>query len=160
MQDMGFILNYLRTAPAPTYNPSRPLLPDAPPASSLPLNPVAYLTLAIDSLAPLMKIRNMKGIAGGGAALPVPSALPMRQRRRQAFTWILDSVEKKQSKGSGKKMFAHRVAEEIVAVVEGKSSCWEKRHAAHKAATTSRANLSTVSKMRQKKGNMKGPYSN
>ncbi|KAK3364883.1 hypothetical protein B0T24DRAFT_683525 [Lasiosphaeria ovina] len=37
------------------------------------------------------------------------------------FQWILDVVEKKPSEGSGRGMFPTRVAEEIVAVVEGRS---------------------------------------
>lgn len=38
-------------------------------------------------------------------------------------------------------MFAQRVAEEIVGVIEGKSSAWEKRTGVHKLATTARSNL-------------------
>lgn len=38
-------------------------------------------------------------------------------------------------------MFAQRVADEIVNVVEGKSSAWEKRAVVHKVATASRVNL-------------------
>ena len=45
---MGRILNYLRTSPTPKINPMRPLLPGAPPPEHLPLNPLLYLTLAID----------------------------------------------------------------------------------------------------------------
>ncbi|KAK4242808.1 ribosomal protein S7 domain-containing protein [Achaetomium macrosporum] len=140
-RDMAMILNYLRTSPPPKLDPSKPLLPGAPPAHHLPLDPVLYLGLAIDSVAPLIRMRGFKGLAGGGKSLEVPMPLRARQRRRTAFQWILDVVNKKKSKGSGRTMFPHRVAEEIVAVVEGRSSVWDKRLQVHKAGTSNRANL-------------------
>jgi small subunit ribosomal protein S7 len=136
------ILNYLRTAPPPKINPDRPLLPGSPPSTHLPLDPVLYLQLAVDSVAPLVKIRYMSGILGGGTMLDVPVALNERQRRRTAFNWILDAVRNKPSRGSGRTMFPHRIAEEIVAVVEGKSGIWDKRQVVHRLGTTARANLS------------------
>lgn len=138
---MAFILNHLRTAPPPVPNPSRPLLPSCPPPSALPLDPIQYLTVAIDSVAPLIRIRSQKGAAGGGIALQIPVPLGVRQRRRQAVQWILDVVNKKESRGSGRNQFAQRVADEIINVVEGKSSVWEKRVSVHKTGTASRANL-------------------
>jgi small subunit ribosomal protein S7 len=138
---MAMILNYLRTQPPPKLDPARPLLPGSPPAYQLPLDPSLYLGLAIDSVAPLVRIRGFKGMAGGGKSLDVPMPLRARQRRRIAFQWILDVVNKKKSKGSGRAMFPHRVAEEIVAVVEGRSSVWDKRTQVHKLGTANRANL-------------------
>lgn len=141
VQNLAMILNFLRTSPAPKVNPQRPLLPGSPPPEQLPLNPILYLTLAIDSVAPLMRVRNMKGMAGGGMALEVPEPLTVRQRRRVAVLWILDAVNKKKSRGSGREQFAARMAEELVAVVEGKSAVWDRRLLVHKLATSSRANL-------------------
>lgn len=138
---MALVMNYLRTSPAPIYSPKFPLLPGTPPASHLPLNPVLYITIAIDSVAPLIKINRIAGAAGGGRALELPHPLAVRQRRRTAFMWILDVVEKKPSKGSGRKQFAHRLAEEIIAVVEGRSSVWDKRKVLHKLGTATRANV-------------------
>lgn len=138
---MAMILNHLRTASPPTVNPERPLLPGAPPASHLPLNPILYLTLAIDSVAPLLRIRSQKGLAGGGAALQMPMPLALRQRRRQAVMWILDAASKKPTRGSGRGGFARKVAEELVAIVEGRSGVWERRSVIHKAAVGARANL-------------------
>jgi small subunit ribosomal protein S7 len=138
---MAILLNYLRTSPPPKLDASRPLLPGAPPPSHLPLDPVLYLGLAIDSVAPLVKLRGFKGLAGGGKSLDVPMPLRARQRRRIAFQWILDVVNKKRSKGSGRTMFPHRVAEEIVAVVEGRSNVWDKRLQVHKQGTANRSNL-------------------
>jgi small subunit ribosomal protein S7 len=141
---MAMILNYLRTSPPPRLDPAKPLLPGAPPASHLPLDPVLYLGLAIDSVAPLIKLRGFKGLAGGGKSLEVPMPLRARQRRRTAFQWILDAVNKKHSKGSGRTMFPHRVAEEIVAVVEGRSGVWDRRNQVHKSGTGNRANLNNM----------------
>ena len=138
---MAAILNHLRTAPAPRYNPQRPVVPDAPPATHLPLNPALYLTIAIDSVAPLLRLRSQRGAAGGGVALPLPIPLTARQRRRRAMMWILEAVDKKPSRGSGKLMFAKRVAEEFVAVIEGRSSVWEKRISVHKMGVSARSNL-------------------
>jgi len=146
---MAFILNYLRTAPPPTPNPIRPLLPGSPHPSHLPLNPIGYLTLAIDSIAPLIRIRSQKGAAGGGAALQIPVPLGLRQRRRQAVEWILDSANKKKSRGSGKDQFAQRFAEEIISVVEGKSNVWERRNLVHKNGTSARANLAIMQRRRR-----------
>lgn len=138
---MAMILNYLRMSPAPKVNPLRPLLPGAPPPTHLPLNPLLYLTLAIDSVAPLIRVKNMKGMAGGGQALELPEPMAVRARRRVAVMWILDIVNKKQSRGSGRGQFAARFGEEIVAVVEGRSRVWDKRQQVHKVGTAARANL-------------------
>lgn len=140
-RNMAYVLNVLRTAPPPTYPESRGLLPGAPPASHLPLNPVLYLTLALDSVAPLLRLRTQRGAAGGGANLQIPVPLGMRQRRRQAMEWILDAVSKKKSRGSGNFTFAQRVAEEFISIIEGKSAVWTRRDAVHKLGTTARSNL-------------------
>ncbi|KAJ6788358.1 hypothetical protein PWT90_02894 [Aphanocladium album] len=140
-RNLAMTMNFLRMAPEPTYSPKFPLLPGTPPASHLSLNPVLYLTVAIDSVAPLIRVKALPGAAGGGRALDIPQPLSVRQRRRRAFTWILEAVEKKPSKGSGRTQFAHRLAEEIIAIVEGRSSVWEKRRMIHKQGTTARANV-------------------
>jgi small subunit ribosomal protein S7 len=142
-RNMAHILTVLRTAPPPTYSATRSLLPGAPPASHLPLNPVLYLTLAIDSVAPLLRLRSQKGAAGGGVALQIPVPLGLRQRRRQAMEWILDAVSKKKSRSSGRNTFPQRLAEEFIGVIEGKSAVWTRRDAVHKLGTTARSNLTT-----------------
>ncbi|TRX90833.1 hypothetical protein FHL15_008237 [Xylaria flabelliformis] len=138
---VSLILNYLRTSPPPKISPARPLLPGAPPPEQLPLNPLLYLTLAIDSVAPIVRVRSLKGMAGGGSALDVPEPIDARARRRQAIIWILDIVNKKRSMGSGRKQFAARFGQEIVSVVEGRSAAWDRRQLLHKTGTASRANL-------------------
>lgn len=138
---MSLILQHLRTSAIPTINPTRPLLPGAPPPSHLPLNPTLYLTLAIDSVAPLLRIRSQRGAAGGGVALQIPVPLGQRQRRRTAMQWILTAASKRKTKGSGRGGLAQKVAEELVGVVEGRSGVWERRNAVHKLGVAARANV-------------------
>ena len=149
VQNVTRILNHLRTARPPVINPDRPLLPNAPPPSYLPLDPIAYLTVAIDSVAPLLKIKSYRGLAGGGQALQIPVPLAVKQRRRAALKWILDSAEKKPFKGSGKGGFAQKVADELVAIVEGKSALWERRGTLHKLAVGARSNLGKLNARRR-----------
>ncbi|KAF2643561.1 ribosomal protein S7 [Massarina eburnea CBS 473.64] len=140
-RDMALILEHLRTSSVPTVNPNKPLVPGAPPPSHLPLNPILYLTLAIDSVAPLFRIRSQKGAAGGGMALQIPVPLGQRQRRRIAIQWILKTASGKRHTGSGKGSYAQRVASELVGVVEGRSSVWERRSAIHKLGVSARSNI-------------------
>ncbi|KAL9098404.1 MAG: hypothetical protein Q9187_009669 [Circinaria calcarea] len=140
-RNMAMILNHLRTASSPIINPTRPLIPGAPPPSHLPLNPILYLTLAIDSVAPLVRIRSQKGAAGGGVALQIPVPLGLRQRRRQAVLWILDAASKRRNRGSGRGGFAQKVAEELISVVEGNSGVWDRRGGVHKLGVSARSNL-------------------
>ncbi len=83
-------------------------------------------------------MRSQRGAAGGGVALPIPVPLRQRQRRRIALKWMLDAVEKR---AAGGRPFALRMAEEVVAVVEGRSGVWEKRAAVHRAGVAARANV-------------------
>lgn len=138
---MALILNYLRTTAPPKVDPNRLLLEEHSSATRLPLDPVRYLKLAIDSIAPVLRLRSQRGAAGGGQALQLPVPLRERQRRRHAIRWILAAVDKKQSKGSGRTRFAQKVAEELVAIVEGRSGLWERRGSLHKQGVSARTNL-------------------
>lgn len=135
---MASILDSLRTAPAPTSNAAvtdRGLLTDLP-RESLPLEPVQYLTALIDSVAPLVKIRQQRGIMGGGASMPIPIPLGKRQRRRTAIQWILAAAENRREP-----KLADRVAKELISIAEGRSSSWERRQRVHKLAISARANV-------------------
>lgn len=46
-------------------------------------------------------------------------------------------------------MFAQRVAEELVSVVEGRSGAWDRRQLVHKNGTAARANLNYGNKGRR-----------
>ena len=147
---MAKILDIIRTAPPPQANiniPGRTLLTDrqietektvAPwiQRDALPLSPIQYLTSAIDSVAPLVKIRNQRGVLGGGKALELPVPLRVKQRRRTAIKWILQSAE-----GGKDVRLADRVAREIIKVANGMSSAWEKRAQVHRMAVTARSNV-------------------
>ena len=102
----------------------------------LPHSPIQYLTSVIDSVAPLMKIRNQKGVLGGGQSLPIPVPLRVKQRRRAAIKWILDSAANNRDT-----YLADRVAKEIIKVANGTSSAWEKRAQLHRMAITARSNV-------------------
>jgi len=128
-------LAILRTKPAPKSNPRIPIIPTAPPLESLPCDPVAFLQTAIDSVAPLFRIRSMKGSGGFRESIPAPLAL--QQRRRKAVMWILDAADKKKMRMG----LAERLADEIFAVVEGRSSAWDRRQQVHKTAVAARANV-------------------
>jgi len=73
--------------------------------------------------------------------LQIPVPLGIRQRRRTAVEWILKAASKRRNKGSGKGGFAGRVADELIAVVEGRSGVWDRRSMVHKQAVASRANV-------------------
>jgi ribosomal protein S7 len=139
---MAFILDHLRTASPPQINPKRRLLTSLP-SPQLPLNPVLYLNLIVDSVAPLIKIRQQKGIAGGGAAVQIPVPLALRQRRRTAIKWILDAADRRKDS-----KLAVRVANELTAVAEGRSGVWDKREQVHKIGVAGRSNLKLVSRGR------------
>ena len=55
--------------------------------------------------------------------------------------WILDAATKKRTKGSGRTMFAHKFADELISIVEGKSTVWDRRGGVHKLGVAARANL-------------------
>ena len=102
----------------------------------LPLDPVTYLNLAVDSVAPLVKVRQQRGVLGGGQSLQIPVPLPSKQRRRTAITWILNAADKRKEV-----RLADRVARELVNVVEGKSAAWTRREAVHKLGIAARSNV-------------------
>lgn len=132
---MTKVMTILRTKPAPTENLRTPIISTAPPLASLPSDPVAYIQTAIDSVAPLLRIKMVKGSGGFRDAMPIP--LGLKQRRRKAVVWILEAAEKKRDRLT----LAERIAEEIVAVIEGKSTAWDKRQMVHKTAVSARANV-------------------
>jgi small subunit ribosomal protein S7 len=105
----------------------------------LPLSPIQYLTAVFDSVAPLVKIRQQKGMAGGGKALPIPIPIGINLRRRTAMKWILDSADRRTEA-----KLADRVSREIISAAEGTSSAWEKRQAVHKSAVTARVNVKVM----------------
>jgi small subunit ribosomal protein S7 len=142
LKTVADILDTLRTAPPPQQKSNKTgqaLLPSAGPLNLLPLSPIQYLTSVLDSLAPLIKIRQQKGIAGGGKSLPIPVPIGVKLRRRTALKWILGNADKRMET-----KLADRVSREIINVAEGSSSAWEKRQAIHRMAVTSRVNVKVL----------------
>lgn len=133
-----FNLSSANQPPSPFSSSARSAaaLPTSLPRSVLPLHPIEYLTTIIDSVAPLVKIRQQKGLAGGGASTPIPIPLGIRQRRRQAIEWILEAAEKRREI-----KFADRVAKALLDVAEGRSTAWEKREMAHRLGVAARSNV-------------------
>ena len=117
------------------------------PREKLPLDPISNLTAAVDSVAPLLKLRQQRGVAGGGASLPIPVPLGLRQRRRTAIQWILTNAE-----GRREIRLADRVARAIVDVAEGRGGAWEKRQMVHKLAISARSNIRQMLFARQGRG--------
>ena len=88
-------------------------------------------------------MRSLKGAAGGGVALQIPVPLQERQRRRVAVKWIMEAASKRRGRGSGQSQFAHKVAEEVISIAEGRSTVWERRTLVHKMGVSARSNLKT-----------------
>jgi len=145
---MDDVLTILRTAPKPTGNVlagDRSMVANVP-HEALPLSPIQYITAAIDSVAPLVKIRQQRGVLGGGANLPVPVPLSVKQRRRTAIKWILASADnRKETK------LAERVAKELINVAEGRSGAWDRRIMVHKLGISARANVRQMQGRRRRK---------
>ncbi|EXJ89075.1 hypothetical protein A1O3_02139 [Capronia epimyces CBS 606.96] len=135
-KNMDEILDNLRKAPVPSASAGGHTLITNLPYEALPLSPIQYLTAIIDSVAPLVKIRQQKGILGGGASMPVPVPLQRRQRRRAAIQWILAGAENRRET-----KLAERVSKELIAIAEGRGSAWERRQRVHKMAMSARANV-------------------
>lgn len=144
---MQTILTHLRTTPPPTPPPPSvpstsqahsPLPPSIPTPAALPLHPTTYLAHALDALSPSIRLRTQRGLVGGGASVQVPAPLTLRQRRRTAVMWVLEQVEKRKGAPGG---FARRFAEEVVAVVEGRSACWERRRGVARGGVAGRVHL-------------------
>lgn len=114
------------------------------PRSTLPLHPIEYLTTIVDSVAPLVKIRQQRGVAGGGASLPIPVPLGVRQRRRTAIQWILAAAD-----GRRETRLADRVAKELLRVADGSSGVWERRAMVHKLGVSARSNVRNSGKTRK-----------
>lgn len=153
------ILGILRTSPPPqaqaggmstnllsdtSIHTGKTLLPWVR-RENLPHSPIQYLTSVIDSLAPLSKIRDQKGVVGGGQSLSIPVPLRVKQRRRTAVHWILDSAENNRDT-----YLADKIAKEIIKVANGTSSAWEKRAQAHRQAITARSKVRNSLQQRKK----------
>ncbi|KAJ5403480.1 hypothetical protein N7509_003351 [Penicillium cosmopolitanum] len=69
--------------------------------------------------------------------------LTLRQRRRTAIKWIIDGSEKRRDA-----QLAQRVANELIAIAEGRSGVWDRRDGQHKIGISGRANLGLAPRRR------------
>ena len=102
-----------------------------------PAQSILYLTLATDSVAPLLPntkpARCCRWWAGAADSRPAWCAA----EAETGFHVDFDAASKK-----GDRMrFPERVAQEIISVVEGRSGVWERRAAVHKLGTAARTSL-------------------
>ncbi|KIV98059.1 hypothetical protein PV10_01750 [Exophiala mesophila] len=134
---MADMLDILRTSPSPQASK----LVSPIPQETLSLSPLQYLTSTIDSVAPLVKVKQIKGQLGGGRSMPVPQPLHIKQRRRAAIKWILDAAERRRDV-----TLAERIAKEVINIAEGKSGAWDRRTLLHKMAIVNRMNIRIGSK--------------
>ncbi|KAI9219168.1 ribosomal protein S7 domain-containing protein [Blastocladiella britannica] len=104
--------------------------------SSLPagLTPPALFAEAVAKAAPLLETKAFKR---GTKVLQIPKALNERQRNRRAIVWMLEAAKKRPEKE-----FEKRLANEIVAVLEGSSEAIKRKDAIYKVALANRVNVS------------------
>ncbi|KAJ2159181.1 hypothetical protein GGF46_003228 [Coemansia sp. RSA 552] len=96
-------------------------------------DPYKVFSDAINLVSPLMDTRSGRQ---GSKVIQIPRALNLRQRRRRAIVWLLDTCKKRNERD-----FAMRLSGEIQAIVNGHSSVLEKKLALHKAVLVNRSNL-------------------
>ncbi|KAI8139932.1 30S ribosomal protein S7p/S5e [Fennellomyces sp. T-0311] len=94
--------------------------------------PYTMLNEAIESASPMLKLTTTKK---GSKAIHVPTPLRLRQRRRRAIIWMLDSAAKRPEK-----TFEQRFASEVFDVIQGTSPALQKKAQIHKQALANRAN--------------------
>ncbi|KAJ1802594.1 hypothetical protein LPJ56_006116, partial [Coemansia sp. RSA 2599] len=99
-------------------------------------DPYKLLSDAIETVAPLMDTRSARQ---GSKVIQVPRALNLRQRRRKAIVWLLDSAKKRNERS-----IHMRLSGELQAIVNGTSGCLEKKLQLHKVVLANRSNIRTT----------------
>lgn len=95
-------------------------------------DPIKLLYDTLDKMGPLFHTKVQK--TGTAKSRTVPFPLDRRQRNRYAIIWILEGAKKKKSPD-----FCVRLAEEIMAAHDGKSSGYDRKLQLHKLAIAHRA---------------------
>lgn len=96
-------------------------------------DPYLITKAAIEKASPLVSHMSYKK---GSKVTLIPKALSERQRRHKGIRWILDASDKRSGKN-----FSIRLANEILAVINGDSAALKKKEQLHKLALANRANL-------------------
>lgn len=95
-------------------------------------DPVQLLKDTLEKMAPILRLRRYTD--GGARAEMIPVPLNERQRLRNAWTWIVEASDKRQSKS-----FSVRLAEEIIVASNGSGPGYEKKESVHKAGIAARS---------------------
>ncbi|CAI2162610.1 16916_t:CDS:1 [Funneliformis geosporum] len=96
-------------------------------------DPYLITKSAIEKASPM--VSHMSSKKGSKVTL-IPRPLNERQRQHKGIKWILDASDKR----SGK-VFSIRLANEILAVINGSSTALQKKEQLHKLVMANRANL-------------------
>jgi len=95
--------------------------------------PLPILYKALELTSPQVRI---VGRRKGTKVLQTPQPLSQKQKVRQAWLWIVEASDKRQST---EKVFGKRLAQEVMAVLNGQSEALKKLVARHEQAVTGRA---------------------
>jgi len=95
--------------------------------------PLPILYKALELTSPQVRI---VGRRKGTKVLQTPQPLSQKQKVRQAWLWIVEASDKRQST---EKVFGKRLAQEVMSVLNGQSEALKKLVARHEQAVTGRA---------------------
>ncbi|KTW28339.1 mitochondrial 37S ribosomal protein RSM7 [Pneumocystis jirovecii RU7] len=96
-------------------------------------NPHFIFSKAIEKASPLIKLISTKK---GSKSIKIPVPLNEYQQHRKAIIWILEASNKRHNRN-----FSERLAHELIAVVDGTSSVFQRKEQLHKLALINRANV-------------------
>ncbi|KAI9145602.1 ribosomal protein S7 domain-containing protein, partial [Paraphysoderma sedebokerense] len=97
-------------------------------------NPSDLFAKAVELAAPLVECTSFKR---GSKVLQIPKALTERQKNRRGILWILEAAGKRSDK-----QFEKRLANEVLAVLDGSSGVIAKKQQIYKTALANRTNVS------------------
>ncbi|KAJ2748741.1 hypothetical protein GGI19_005986 [Coemansia pectinata] len=99
-------------------------------------DPYRLLSDAVDLVTPIMDTRSARQ---GSKVIQVPRALNLRQRRRRAIVWILETAARR-----NERQVHLRLSGELQAIVNGTSTILEKKLQLHKSVLANRSNIRTT----------------
>lgn len=97
-------------------------------------DPLPLVYEAVELAKPILRMQSRKQ---GGKTMQVPIPLNPRQSTRRAIMWIIEASRRRADRS-----ISHRLAVEMLAVLEGNSSVLSRKDEAHKIGTVNRANAS------------------
>ena len=97
-------------------------------------DPLPLVYEAVELAKPILRMQSRKQ---GGKTMQVPIPLNARQSTRRAIMWIIEASRRRADRS-----ISHRLAVEMLAVLEGNSSVLSRKDEAHKIGTVNRANAS------------------